>query len=116
MIMKRRHFAPQVIVVRRPTEKRRASEQYKQEGYRKSRCYIIVDDLISTGTTAARVIRGVRNLAPRAGLIGILLYSSEPRIIEPTLGDQEPYWYSWHNVEKCVLEMDEKEAAGRPVE
>lgn len=66
----------EVIVVRKPNEPRRAGIAYEVEGYRHSVRYMIVDDLISTGTTAGRIVHGVRRIAPTAEPIGILTYNS----------------------------------------
>jgi adenine/guanine phosphoribosyltransferase-like PRPP-binding protein len=52
----------EVILVRKEGEPRQSYAQYKAEGYRDAKRYIIVDDLIASGTTAARIIRGVRGI------------------------------------------------------
>lgn len=64
----------ETILVRKDGEPRQADARYKVEGYKEAKRYIVVDDLISTGMTAARVIQGVHSLAPEAELVGILLY------------------------------------------
>jgi orotate phosphoribosyltransferase len=73
----------EVILVRKEGEPRQASARYKVEGYREAKRYVVVDDLISTGITAARVICGVRSLVPNAELAGILLYYEGATLLTP---------------------------------
>ena len=49
---------------------------YPVEGFRGSKRYVIVDDLVCTGKTCTRIIRGIRLFAPKAELIGLMLYNS----------------------------------------
>jgi len=106
----------EVISVRQPGVKRRAGNQYTEEGYRHALKYIVVDDLISTGTTVARVIRGVRKIAPKAELAGILVYYNRVKIVRPPTPYDDEYSYEWHGVADMVRRMDADEAAKRVTE
>jgi orotate phosphoribosyltransferase-like protein len=102
----------EVISVRQPGVKRRASSQYNEEGYRHALKYVIIDDLISTGTTGARVIRGVRKIAPQAELVGILVYYNCVQLIRPPTPFDDKHPYEWANVSRVLREMDHAESEG----
>lgn len=85
----------EVILVRKIGEPRQAYVRYASEGYRQAKRYIVVDDLISTGMTVARVIKGVRDLAPQAELAGILLYYEGVQVITADSGG-----YSWKRTQE----------------
>lgn len=99
----------EVILIRKPGEPRRAGMTYFNEGYKDAKRYVIIDDLISTGTTAARVIRGVRELCPNAFLVGILTYFSGPTMVNE-------HTYTWRSVQQIVESMDFSAANGKPTE
>ena len=65
----------ELIMVRIPGTPR-CHSRLPVEGYSGSKRYVLVDDLISGGRTCARIINGVRLFAPKAELIGVLLYNS----------------------------------------
>ncbi len=98
----------EVILVRKEGEPRNAYARYKVEGYREAKRYIIVDDLIATGSTAARVLRGVRDLAPSAELVGILLYYEGVQIITAT-SDFDQTWHHVHRMAACQDHREKKE-------
>lgn len=102
----------EVISVRQPEVKRRAGNQYTEEGYRHALKYIVVDDLISTGTTVARVIRGVRKIAPQAQLAGILVYYNRVKIVRPPTPFDDEYSYEWSGVARELRDQDASEANG----
>jgi orotate phosphoribosyltransferase len=104
----------EVIIVRKPDERRRAGQHYNVEGYIKAKRYIIVDDIVASGTTAARVIRGVRVVAPTAELVGILTYDNRAKIITHDPFAEFPT--TWNDVQRCVQLMDRAEAEGKPPE
>jgi orotate phosphoribosyltransferase len=102
----------EVISVRQPGVMRRAGGR-DVEGYRKAQRYIIVDDLISTGKTVARVIRGVRQLAFHAQCVGALLYYNQKFIVPTSVYNNSDDSYAWRSVEWAIGEMDKAEAAGK---
>jgi adenine/guanine phosphoribosyltransferase-like PRPP-binding protein len=103
----------EVISVRQPGVRRRAGSQYNEEGYRHALKYVIIDDLISTGTTAARVIRGVRKIAPQAELVGILVYYNCVQLVRPPTPFDDKHSYEWTNVSRVLREMDYAELEGK---
>jgi len=103
----------EVISVRQPGVKRRAGNQYTEEGYRHALKYIVVDDLISTGTTVARVIRGVRKIAPQAELAGILVYYNRVKVIHPPTPFDDEYSYEWSGVARELRDQDFAESQGK---
>jgi orotate phosphoribosyltransferase-like protein len=103
----------EIISVRQPGVERRAGSQYNEEGYRHALRYVVVDDLISTGTTVARVIRGVRKIAPQAELIGVLVYYNRVKFIQPpTSFDDENVW-QWKSIINTLREQDFAESQGK---
>lgn len=103
----------EIISVRQPGVKRRAGNQYNEEGYRHALKYVVIDDLISTGTTAARVIRGVRKIAPQAELVGILVYYNRVVLLRPPTPFDEEHSYGWNSVSRTLREMDYAESQGK---
>ena len=57
------------------------------EGFSRAQRYVLVDDLISTGRTAAKTIIGVKQFAPEAKIIAMLLYATSAMIHLPTSYD-----------------------------
>lgn len=99
----------EIIIARKPNEHHRAYFNYPNEGYRFAKKYIIVDDLVSTGTTCARVIRAVRDVSPAAELTGILLYHSGPAVLGPSE-------MTFQSVVATAARMDQDVKEGKPAE
>lgn len=106
----------EVISVRQPGVKRHAGNQYNEEGYRHALKYIVIDDLISTGTTVARVIRGVRKIAPQAEFVGVLVYYNRVKLVKPPTPFDDEYSYEWNSVAHVLRDMDMDEKDGKSVE
>lgn len=102
----------EIISVRQPGVKRRAGNQYNEEGYRHALKYIVIDDLISTGITVARVINGVQKIAPQAELAGILLYYHGPKILKPPTFNDGDSSYGWNSVQSALARIKEYEKSG----
>lgn len=76
-IMKR-----ELLVIRKTGEK--TASPFEFEGHYGARRYIILDDLISSYSTAVHIVRGVKLCAPSAELVGILLYNTAADSFGPT--------------------------------
>lgn len=63
----------EIIMVRKPGVQ--CASGFSVEGFRDSKKYVLVDDLISSGRTAERIVKAVQRLAPNAQMVGILLYA-----------------------------------------
>lgn len=63
----------ELFLVRKEGERSASKEEY--EGYLAIKRFIIVDDLVSTYSTAVRIFRAIKRASPRAELAGILLYN-----------------------------------------
>lgn len=59
-----------MALVRKKGDVRASS--YDVEGYKNIKKYIIVDDFVCSGDTAARIIKGVKQFAPDAKCLGVL--------------------------------------------
>lgn len=65
----------ELIMVRKPNDD--CASRHRVEGFTASKRYVIVDDLVSTGKTMARILKGVQGFASReAELVGVLIYNT----------------------------------------
>jgi hypothetical protein len=67
----------ELIMVRKPSEfkgKDATHSSYCVEGFKSSRRYVIVDDMISSGHTVCSIYRAIKEFAPHAECIGMVDY------------------------------------------
>lgn len=64
----------ELIVIRKPEDD--TASRSKIEGHVTACSYVIVDDLICSGSTCVQIMRAVRSFAVKANLYGILVYTN----------------------------------------
>ena len=62
-------------MVRKATDLRYTHSSFRIEGFKGSRRYIIVDDLVCSGETVCDIYKSVKCFAPEAELVGMIGYN-----------------------------------------
>ena len=72
----------ELLVIRKGDSVERSTSYHLIEGHIAVKRYIIADDLIASGSTCVRIIHAVRKEAPKATLVGILLYNDTTEFLD----------------------------------
>lgn len=71
----------EMIMVRKPDVT--CASSFPVEGFEDAQKYVIIDDMVASGSTTQRIVRGVQRFSPQARCVGLLLYNWQPLLYLP---------------------------------